>query len=261
VLPCGGLFRVPFPALPFGGARLQNRFEVSLAVPPAPGAVPGRRGACVIGFGDPEHDSIEAEARSVAAVLERGGVDVSLYLGGAARREVVVEAVRSAAVLHLCGHGMFRAQHPEFSALRLADGWLSARELVTLPLAGVTAVLSGCETGTRAVAAADEALGLSRGLVRAGAAAVVCSLWRVDDRATCTLMSGLYEHWRRNGSLGAGLRAVQLERASAGVDPYLWAAFGLIGDAAAAWPARERSSTGSRPTPSSHPSLTPGGSS
>jgi tetratricopeptide (TPR) repeat protein len=261
VLPCGGLFRVPFPALPFGAGLLQNRFEVSLAVPPGPRAEPGRRGACVIGFGDPERDNIEAEARSVAEVLEGGGVDVSLYLGGAARRQVVVEAVRRSAVLHLCGHGMFRAQHPEFSALRLADGWLSARELVTLPLAGVTAVLSGCETGTRAVAAGDEALGLSRGLVRAGAAAVVCSLWRVDDRATSTLMTGLYRHWRASGTLGAGLRAVQLERASEVRDPYLWAAFGLIGDAAAAWPVSGSSPLGSTLSSSLHPSLVPGGSS
>lgn len=261
VLPCGGLFRVPFAALPFGAARLQDRFEVSLAAPPAPRAAAGRRGACVIGFGNPEHDNIEAEARSVAAVLANGGVDVSLHLGGAARREVLVDAVRHAAVVHLCGHGMFRAQHPEFSALRLADGWLSARELVTLPLAGVTAVLSGCETGTRAVSAGDEALGMSRGLVRAGAAAVVCSLWRVDDRATSTLMTGLYENWFTNGTLGAGLRAVQLARASADADAYLWAAFGLIGDAAAAWPGRERSSTGPRLSYPSHPSLTPGGSS
>ncbi len=260
VLPCGGLFRVPFAALPFGAGMLQDRFEVSLAVPPGPRSASARRGACVIGFGDPEHDNIEAEARSVAAVLERGGVDVELYLGGAARREVVVEAVQRAAVLHLCGHGMFRAQHPEFSALRLADGWLSARELVTLPLSGVTAVLSGCETGTRAVAAGDEALGLSRGLLRAGAGAVVCSLWRVDDRATCTLMTGLYDHWRSNGRLGAGLRAVQQERASAGADAYLWAAFGLIGDAAAAWPAREPSPLGTSLRIPSHPSLTPGGS-
>jgi CHAT domain-containing protein len=132
---------------------------------------------------------------------------------------------------------------------------------VTLPLAGVTAVLSGCETGTRAVAAGDEALGMSRGLVRAGAAAVVCSLWRVDDRATSTLMTGLYENWFTNGTLGAGLRAVQLARASADADPYLWAAFGLIGDAAAVWPGRAHSSPGSRLSSPSHPSLTPGGSS
>jgi hypothetical protein len=189
----------------------------------------------------------------VAAVLENGGVEVSLHLGSGAAR-VWSGKIAASAVLHLCGHGMYRAQHPEFSALRLADGWLSARELVTLPLAGITAVLSGCETGTRAVAAGDEALGMSRGLVRAGAAAVVCSLWRVDDRATCTLMTGLYDQWSTTGRLGAGLRAVQLERASADPDAYLWAAFGLIGDAAAAWPARENCAVGSGLTQPSHPS-------
>ena len=263
VLPCGGLFRIPFAALPFGQGMLQERFEVALCGPPGSppaGAGPERRGACVIGFGDPEHDNIEAEARSVAEVLAGGGVDVTLHLGGEATRQSVVDAVRRSAVLHLCGHGMFRSQHPEFSALRLADGWLSARELVTLPLAGVTAVLSGCETGTRAVAAGDEALGLSRGLLRAGAAAVVCSLWRVDDRATCTLMTGLYGHWRATGRLGGGLRAVQLERALHDQDAYLWAAFGLIGDANAAWPVRRSAPRESDLKAPSHPSLIPGGS-
>jgi CHAT domain-containing protein len=192
-----------------------------------------------VGFGDAGRDAIEEEARSVAEVLAAGGVDVSLHLGGAARREVVAEAVRRSAVVHLCGHGMFRPQHPEFSALRLADGWLSARELVALPLAGVTAVLSGCETGARAVAAGDEALGLSRGLLRAGASAVISSLWRVDDRATSQLMTGLYRHWNAAGRLGAGLRAVQIDRASTDSDPYLWAPFGLFGNADAAWPGTE----------------------
>ena len=116
---------------------------------------------------------------------------------------------------------------------------MSARELVTLPLEGVTAVLSGCETGARAVVAGDEALGLSRGLLRAGASAVVSSLWRVDDRATSRLMTGLYQHWSATGRLGAGLRAVQIERASIDSDPYLWAPFGLFGNSDAAWPATE----------------------
>ncbi len=230
VLPCGSLFRVPFPALRAGLGRLQDRFEVVLCAPLGPRAESARserRGACVVGFGDAGRDAIEEEARSVAEVLASGGVDVSLHLGGAARRDVVVEAVRRSAVVHLCGHGMFRHQHPEFSALRLADGWLSAPELVTR------------ETGARAVAAGDEALGLSRGLLRAGASAVVSSLWRVDDRATCHLMTGLYRHWSAAGRLGAGLRAVQIERASTDSDPYLWAPFGLFGNADAAWPGTE----------------------
>lgn len=76
----------------------------------------------------------------------------------------------------------------------LEDGILTAREVCDLDLSSTSlAVLSACQTGL-GNAEADGLVGLPQGLKRAGAGAVVVSLWPVDDRATQLLMSYFYEH-------------------------------------------------------------------
>ncbi len=239
ICPHGPLFRVPFHALPWSGAPLLERCEVS--IDPAAGArgVPrdwGRQGAWVIGYGGEGRSGIEEEARRVAETLQEGGVTVQLRTGGEARTEVIPEAARQAALIHLCGHAVYRAEHPEFSALRLADGWLNAGDLASLPLAGACVVLSACETGPRGAIGGEEMLGLVRGMIRGGAGAVLATLWRVDDRETLALMEDLYARWRDGGRLAGALREAQRNRARAVGDPYLWAPFALLGETDVPWP-------------------------
>jgi CHAT domain-containing protein len=179
---------------------------------------------------------VEQEARSVARLLELAGVAVELRVGSEAGMAALREGARVAAHIHLCGHAVYRAEHPEFSALRLADRWVSARDFASLPLAGASVVLSACETGPRGAVGGEEVLGLVRGLDRAGTRAVISSLWRVDDRATLGLMEDLYRAWRKAGALGAALRDVQRCRAMAGEDLYLWAPFCLQGEPDVSYP-------------------------
>ena len=76
----------------------------------------------------------------------------------------------------------------------LEDGILTAREVCDLDLShNQLTVLSACQTGLGNVAA-DGLVGLPQGLKRAGAGAVVVSLWPVDDRATQLFMQYFYEH-------------------------------------------------------------------
>jgi CHAT domain-containing protein len=44
---------------------------------------------------------------------------------------------------------------------------------------------------------ADEAIGLPTGLLQAGVAGVVASLWAVSDRSTMMLISRFYDLWRK----------------------------------------------------------------
>ncbi len=72
---------------------------------------------------------------------------------------------------------------------------LTAEEVAGLDLSGCRlAVLSACETGLGNVAGGQGVLGLQRAFHRAGAGAVMASLWSVDDAATSLMMEDFYAH-------------------------------------------------------------------
>ena len=58
---------------------------------------------------------------------------------------------------------------------------------------GSTVVLSACNKG-RGEIKAEGVVGLARSFLLAGAAAVVVSLWSVDDGSTTALMEQMYRH-------------------------------------------------------------------
>lgn len=78
------------------------------------------------------------------------------------------------------------------SNLTREDGVLSAREVSALDLRRArVVVLSACQSGLGRLDAEGVA-GMPRGLKKAGAGAIVVSLWNVDDRATQLLMCRMY---------------------------------------------------------------------
>lgn len=150
-----------------------------------------------------------------------------------AGRRATLAALRRRAgrfdLLHLAAHGVFRTDNPNFSALKLADGWLSVADLAELSRGASLVTLSACETGLSGVAAGEELLGLTRAVLGAGAASLVASLWSVHDRATSRFMTAFYE-----GLRGGESKAASLQRAMAAVrreldHPFFWAPFSLAG--------------------------------
>jgi CHAT domain-containing protein len=144
-----------------------------------------------------------------------------------------VDALRSAAsgcgVLHLACHGLFRADNPMFSSLKLHDGWLTAADAMRLDLKGTLVTLSACESGRNEVFAGDELIGLTRAFLGAGAATLAVSLWLVQDETTASLMARYYERLRDGAGPAEALRAAQLAIKDEHPHPYYWAPFVLIG--------------------------------
>ncbi|MDO4993738.1 MAG: CHAT domain-containing tetratricopeptide repeat protein [Bacteroidales bacterium] len=170
-----------------------------------------------------------AEADSICKIVGR----TSHYEGAAATEAVVKRAMQEHAQIHVSTHGVaygvtsnvptVDVSSPAFSTQStpqdlslsrcgivlagvnktsaqtaentvLEDGILTAREVCDLDLShNQLTVLSACQTGLGNVAA-DGLVGLPQGLKRAGAGAVVVSLWPVDDKATQLLMQYFYEH-------------------------------------------------------------------
>jgi|GEM_PF-5557665 len=53
-------------------------------------------------------------------------------------------------------------------------------------------------------------VGMSRGLIYAGAESILASLWSVDDRSTAILMTKFYENWRSGMTNAEALRRGQI---------------------------------------------------
>jgi CHAT domain-containing protein len=131
--------------------------------------------------------------------------------------------------LHLACHGSFRADNPMFSAVKLHDGWLTAADAMQLQLKDTLVTLSACESGRGTVLKGDEVIGLPRAFLGAGAAAVVVSLWLVQDETTVTLMTHWYNRLREGLGRASALRAAQQALRESYPHPYYWGPFVLIG--------------------------------
>jgi tetratricopeptide (TPR) repeat protein len=232
IVPHGQLHTLPFHALMDEDGPLLARWEISytpsasillhcLARRPAAG-----HGALVMGLPDEHIPQVRAEVEAVAACL----ADAHIYLDQAATATRLYADGGKRRVLHLATHGLFRADNPLFSALKLADGWLSLADIydLTLPAAELV-TLSACQTGAGHVASGDEIIGLSRAFFATGTPSLVVSLWTVDDQATTSLMTRFYTALHDGLPKAAALRHAQLATRNDHPHPYFWAPFILLG--------------------------------
>ncbi|MBD2160761.1 CHAT domain-containing protein [Limnothrix sp. FACHB-1083] len=108
------------------------------------------------------------------------------------------------AIVHFSCHGTVDFNEPLNSGLLMNDNLLTLRELFALKLTegnkhGIRlAILSACETGLPGLDLADEAIGLPVGLLQAGVAGAIASLWAVSDLSTAILLTKFYDLWRNH---------------------------------------------------------------
>ena len=231
VVPFGALHYVPFQALHSGRSHLIEEVEVCIA--PSAGVLlfcleqarskPQR----VVLIGAPD-ERTPLLAREIAALHELIPT-AEVRLGEGATVAAVRSLAPDADVLHLACHGQFRPDNPMFSALHLADGWLTARDAYDLRLRCSLVTLSACETGINAVTPGDELLGLVRGFLAAGAPALLVSLWPVDDATTVQFMRHFYAAWLSGATLAAAHRAAQCALLAQSPHPFYWSPFVLFG--------------------------------
>jgi CHAT domain-containing protein/Tfp pilus assembly protein PilF len=142
--------------------------------------------------------------------------------------------------VHLATHGVFDNDKPALSSIVLSSFDAEGRDrkahlrfpdLFNLNLPTELVVLSACETGLGNNVPGEGLVGMTRGLMYAGAMRVAVSLWAVDDQATSDLMQDFYKNlWRSKKSHAASLREAQLNMWQQGKTPYYWAAFTLQGE-------------------------------
>ena len=123
-----------------------------------------------------------------------------------------LEGIRTADVVHAACHGLADLDEPLHSKLELAPGEdVTLGTLMTQELKVRLAVLSACETLLPGTDLPDEVVALPTGLIQAGAAGVIASMWAVPDLVSTELMTAFYGFWRdRPDAPGAALRSAQI---------------------------------------------------
>jgi CHAT domain-containing protein/Tfp pilus assembly protein PilF len=148
------------------------------------------------------------------------------------------DALGNPDVVHFACHGIFNEKAPQLSHLALTpdqknDGNLEMYEIFDLDWKGVSLVtLSSCSSGKGKLGAGNDLIGLTRGFMFAGAPAVLCSLWDVDDEATRALMKEFYSNYLNGMSKPGALRKAQesIKKMPKWSHPYYWSAFVLFGN-------------------------------
>lgn len=233
IVPSGALHALPFHALLDGDKYVIEDFSVSYAASASIYALGGditgssNVRSLVIGVESETAPNVRYEAERVAAAI--GAAE--LLLGQDATEANLRTIGAESRIIHIATHGHFRQDNPMFSSIRLADSYLNLYDLYRMSLPADLLVLSGCVTGLGVVREGDELVGLSRGLLFAGAKSLLLSLWDVDDQTTADLMGIFYETLRHEANKSRALRSAMLSLLATHPHPYYWAPFKLTGTA------------------------------
>ena len=205
IVPTGKLHPIPWALLP----TLKDRV---ISVAPSAGAWMRARQAP-----EPEHRHVTlargpglatdgAEVPLVARLYD----DVTMLVEGAATADKVLTALDGAWLAHIAAHGIFRADSPLFSSLRMHDGPLTVYDFERLDRAPYRLVLSSCDSGVLAPAGANELLGLVSSLLPLGTAGIIAGIVPLNDQALVPLMVDLHRYLRAGQTSAESLHRVRL---------------------------------------------------
>jgi CHAT domain-containing protein/Tfp pilus assembly protein PilF len=158
-----------------------------------------------------------------------------------ATKDIVLENLDTD-VLHFSCHGFFNKKDPLSSGILLHDNKypeardvLTAREIFKLRLNAELVTLSACQTGMNEIKQGDEAFGLTRAFLYAGAASVLVTLWSVNALSTEVFMKKFYTELKNGKDKATALQLAQIalmedKNHPEWKHPYYWAPFVLVGD-------------------------------
>ncbi|MEB3294348.1 MAG: CHAT domain-containing protein, partial [Synechococcales bacterium] len=165
----------------------------------------------ILAIDDPSHGlpnipTLHNSQREINGAIERFSHSIVLR-HDKATIDTVKAKLKEAAIVHFSCHGTANFNQPLNSGLLMNDGLLTLRDLLALNLAEDTngnhgirlAILSACETGIPGIETIDEVVSLPIGLLQAGVAGVISSLWSVSELSTMILLTKFYVLWRNNG--------------------------------------------------------------
>ncbi|WP_405467241.1 CHAT domain-containing protein [Streptomyces canus] len=204
IVPCGLLSLFPLPSAPYDNSGRCLISDHETVVVPSAAALAASHVAVrearvqgsFVGVGDPTSDLPFARSELAAAAgIVPDTYPHTLLFGDDASIAQVDDAARTSVLVHFACHAEFHPERPLDSAFVLAGGApFTLGELMgRRPFRRARLVVaSACRTGTTATVLPDEATGLATGLLQAGSATVIASLWKVSDLSSAILMAHFY---------------------------------------------------------------------
>ena len=239
IVPHEDLTNLPFQVLknPEDGSFLGERFQISYApsatVLSGLGGRPDFAHGRLLAISDPGITNAVAEVKAIGSLYPGRGKVLTDVL---ASKQLLKDSMGSYNLLHLSVHGVFDANNPLLSHVKLRpaqddDGQLTAAEMFGLNLPeNSLVVLSACETGRVNATHGNEVQGIVPALLFAGASTLVLSSWKVDAASTALWMETFYRQAQTKPTSEAARLALVAVKGKTGFrHPFYWAPFLLTG--------------------------------
>lgn len=171
----------------------------------------------------------EREVEQISRQFEKSVIFAGISDDGETRLKQLLAQGNDFRVLHFATHAVANSVNPFTSFLQVGlpggrttnvtalsaknDGQWTAGDIAIANLDGAELViLSACRTARGRNYAGEGVVGLSRAFLESGTAAVISTLWDVDDRYTEKIMVRFYQLWLKEGfAKSVALQKAQLE--------------------------------------------------
>lgn len=174
-------------------------------------------------------DALQGDAEHLRVDMCRGRVSTTS----------MTASLRQYDVLHYAGHADYDVDTPANSGWRLADGKLTAHQVMQSGTAGAMPVLvfcNACQSGQtdawRIRQAAEQGIyGLANAFLLAGAQHYIGSFWELPDQPSAQFAVAFYHTLAQGLGVGEALRQARLALVERyGEEHIVWAAYVLYGD-------------------------------
>lgn len=218
-----GLFPLPATFISIGDGKKYHMTDLFEEVTIVPGARSleiaherirhrdhSRRALLVAGNPTADLPYAEAEAATIQRIAQKQDYpseQITYLQSKEITRAHVINGLAKARYAHLALHGQYHVGEPRLSRLVLDWDESAVEQERSIYLGEILdgvinvqgvrlIVLSACETSIIDMQRVpNEALGIAAGFMQAGAAAIIASLWAVDDRATFLLMTRFAQYY------------------------------------------------------------------
>ena len=248
IVPEPPMYKVPYAALKDeGGNYLSETFRIRIVpsltilklIQERPVSHCNDRSVLIVGDPDVSYVSELSQLSFARKEAEIIGTLLGVHplLGCQATKQVVLEAMHSARLIHFAAHGdaergeiALAPERPVNRILRQDDFLLKMSDVSEVQLSAKLVVLSCCHSAHGQIRA-EGVVGIARAFLGSGARSVLVALWAIEDKATEQFMGRFYEHLVRGESASESLhQAMKWMRENGFPEVRQWAPFMLIGD-------------------------------